>query len=199
MKITGFVRDEKRYIRKLVYICFLLFVAGIAVGAVYCAFLDDAQNSSVSRYLTQYFGGYAQNVDYITIFKGSLWGYFKSFLIVFLCSFVRPGVIGSAGVVILKGFSSGFSTASFVKLYGIKGLLITGANFLSQIIFIPTLLLFCAASIDLSINTYRGEKDARRRFNLLAICCLTIFCVAAVFDAFITTTFMKLISGIFVN
>ncbi len=199
MKITGYVSDEKRYIKKLIYICFLLFAAGVAAGAVYCGFLDDAQNSSISRYLTKYFDGYAKNADYITIFKGSLWGCFKSFLVIYLCSFVRPGVIGSAGTVILKGFSSGFSTASFVKLYGIKGLLITSTNFLSQMIYIPTLLLLCAASVNLSVNTFRGEKEGRRRFNLLAICCLTIFCVAAVFDALITTTFMKLISGFFVN
>lgn len=199
MKITGYVSDEKRYIKKLIYICFLLFVIGVAAGAVYCGFLDDAQNSSISRYLTQYFDGYAQNSDYITIFKGSLWGYFKSFLVIYLCSFVRPGIVGSAGTVILKGFTSGFSTAAFVKLYGIKGLLITGTNFLPQAVYIPTILLLCAASVNLSVNTYRGDKEGRRRFNLLAICCLTIFCVTAVFDALITTTFMKLISGIFVK
>ena len=199
MKITGFMSDKKSYIKKVSYVVFAFFVAGVILGAVYCVFLDDAQNSSVNRYLSKYFTEYAQNLDYIEVFKCSMWGYLKSFFVIYFCSFVRVGMIGSVGTVALKGFASGFATASFVKLYGVRGLLITGANFLSQIIYLPALMLLCAASVNMSQNAIYREKEARRRFNLLAICCLTIFCITAVFDAVITTTFMKLIRGIFVN
>lgn len=199
MRVKGIFIDEKNYIKRWTYIDFTIFIIGITLGAIYCALLDFDADNSLSSYLSRYFIQLQENLNRTQIFKNSLCGYSKTFLIIYFCSYIRPGILGTTLALCAKGFSSGFTTASFIKYYGLKGILIPGISLISVLIYLPALLVFSSFSMTLSINKFQGERRKIKSFNLLAICCFTIFCVAALCDAFITTTFMKLISSVFTN
>ena len=199
VRIQGFFSGEKKYIRKQTYISFTFFVIGIVLGAAYCVLLKADSDTSLCSYFEKYFTSIQNGSDRSLILKNALLSYVRLFALIFVSSFARPGIILSLGTVTAKGFTSGFTTASAVKYYGIKGLLVPVSSFISLLIYLPALLILTAGSINCSQTHYRGEKRNIRLFLTLAICCLTIFCAAAFSDAFITTTFMKLFSAYFAN
>lgn len=197
MKIKGFFMGEKSFIRRWIYISFIFFIIGITIGAVYCVVLDAEADSSLNNYLIKYFSNIKGENSSITVFKNALIGYARLTVIIYLCAFVRPGAVGSIAAVMIKGFTSGFTNASLIKYFGVKGLLIPGVSFLTVVLYLPALLAMAAGSVNCSLNRYRGERGQLKAFTCLAICCFTIFCAASLSDAFITTTFMKLIAPVF--
>lgn len=197
MKVKGFFIDEKSYIRRRTYIAFVIFIIGIILGAVYCVTLNAESDNDLNAYLTKYFSSIQANGNQSGILKNSLLGYIKIFVVIYLSSFVRPGIFLTASTVTLKGFTSGFTTASFIKYYGVKGMLIPSASLVSVLLYLPAMLILSASSMSCSVNRYNYEKSRLRSFNVLSICCFTIFCAASFSDAFITTTFMKLIASLF--
>ena len=70
--------------------------------------------------------------------------------IVFLMGFLRFGFIVTGAIIVRKGFIIGFTTASFIKFYGAKGMLVMLSTMPTILITIPTLLLFSAVSIKYS-------------------------------------------------
>jgi len=199
MKIKGFFINEKRYIKKWIFTMLIFFIIGIVSGTLYCTSLASDYDSSVSSYLSSYFEQIRNNCEYISIFKNSLFDYFKIFIIIFVSAFFRPGVILTTASVILKGFIIGFTSASFIKYFNIAGLLASLSSLPSTLIYLPSLLMLASASVVFAINRHRQEKSKLKGYIVLSICCLTIFCVASLFDTFITTTFMKIISSVFVD
>ena len=197
MKIKGFFVGEKSFIKRWIYISFVIFIIGITLGAVYCVCLNANEDSSLNDYFIRYFNSIRGENGKIVILKKSLIGYTRIACVIYLCSFVRPGVAGSLATVVLKGFTVGFTNASLIKYFGIKAILIPMASFISVVLYLPALLTMCAGAVNCSLNRYRGEKKQLRAFSVLAICCFTIFCAASVSDAFISTIFMKLIAPIF--
>ena len=197
MKIKGFFMGEKRFIRKWIYISFVFFVIGITIGAIYCILLDTEADNTLNSYFIKYFSDIRGKNSSITVFKNTLVGYTRLAVIIYLCSFVRPGVVGSIAVVVIKGFTSGFTNASLIKYFGVRGLLIPGVSFLTVLLYLPALLVMTAGSVNCSLNRYKGERGQLKAFTGLAICCFTIFCAASLSDAYITTTFMKLIARFF--
>lgn len=197
MKIKGFFMGEKSFIRRWIYISFIFFIIGITIGAVYCVVLDAEADISLNNYFIKYFSNIKGENSSITVFKNALIGYARLTVIIYLCAFVRPGAVGSIAAVMIKGFTSGFTNASLIKYFGVKGLLIPGVSFLTVMLYLPALLAMAAGSVNCSLNRYKGERGQLKAFTCLAICCFTIFCAASLSDAFITTTFMKLIAPVF--
>lgn len=199
VRIQGFFTGEKNHIRKLTCVTFTFFVMGIAAGAIYCVLLKSDADTSLSSYFEKYFAGIQDLSNRSMILKNSLLSYLRMFLMIFAAAFFRPGIIVSLCTVTVKGFTSGFTTASAIKYYGIKGLLVPASSFISLLLYLPALLILASGSINCSQTHYMGEKRNLRLFLTLAICCLTIFCAAAFSDAFITTTFMRFSSRLFAN
>ena len=199
MKIKGLFISEKAQLKKWIYITLFLFIAGVTAGAGYSVLLSAESDSSVVKYLNAYFCKIAVECNYSEVLYNSLIEYTKLFIIIFLSSFVRPGIIVIEGTAVLKGIISGFTTASFIKYYGTKGIFASLSSLPSTVIYLPALLFFCAGSAVYCLNRYNREKKQTKRYIVLAICCLTTFCVASISDTYITTTFMKLISSFFVD
>ncbi|MDY3928115.1 MAG: stage II sporulation protein M [Clostridia bacterium] len=192
MKINTFYVNEKKYLIKWIYIVFGLLCIGITVGAVYCSMLKTASSLSVSNYLKNFFSSYNIEVDKFASFKSSVFESIKFFTIIFLCSYIKPGIIIICGCAALKGFVSGFTIASFIKFYKVKGLLVYMCRLPSTLFFIPAFVFFCAYSIIFCINRQKSEKNKVKKYILLSFCCLTIFCITSFYDGYISTIFMKL-------
>ena len=197
VRIQGFFTGEKSHIKKLTYIAFTFFVIGISAGAVYCVLLKADSDTALCGYFEKYFSKISDVSDRGLILKNSLFSYLRMFFLIFISAFAHPGAAVSLGTVTVKGFTVGFTTASAIKYYGAKGLLVPASSFISLLLYLPALLILTGGSINRSQTCYKHENCSTKRFMTLAICCLTIFCAAAFSDAFITTTFMKLFSRFF--
>lgn len=196
MKIQKCFLNDTLYMRKWTYIMFIIFAIGICCGVAYCIFLNSDTDNEVGGYLTSYLNSINGSVN--GLLQNSILDWLRLFIVIFVSSFVRPGVVPIMGAVTIKGFVTGFTSACFVKYFDAAGMLASVAALPAIILYLPALLIFASGAIIFSINRHRADKIKFRRFLLLSFCCLTIFCVVAFVDAFVTTTFMKIFAPIIV-
>ena len=166
----------------------ILFTVGIFIGSFYAAGLKGEAFSDVSGYLKAYFEGSARNRG--EVFLNSFFLNLRLFVIIFVAGFYKftiPLTIASIG---FEGFTSGFTTASFIKAFGIKGLLLGLSGIVSTIIFIVNLVFFSAWSMKFSLNNGKNDRFFKKNYLILSGIALTIFCIASLSDGYITTTFM---------
>ena len=197
MKIRKFYVNNQRYIKKWIYILLIIFVFGICAGSVYAALLGIEYDLEINTYFYEYFNNIKSTDNVANILKNSLISNIKTVALIFFVAFVKPGILVILATVGLKGFMCGFTAATFVKHYSVYGMILTSSSIISDCIYFPTLLYFCARSVSFCLNREKTEKRKIREFLMLSICCLTIFCITSCFDAFLTTTFMKLAASKF--
>ena len=177
----------------------VVLIAGVSVGAMYAAKAAGETDQTLTAYLDGYFQSVQFQNNNMTVFKTALADNFKLFLVIFICGFFRLGVIGAAACVGVKGFISGFTTAALVKYYGAKGLLVNLCGLPATLLLFPVLIFFAVQSAGFAFAREKWNKSSVGRYLLLSLVCLTIFCISAFADGFLTTTFMKLFAHIFVG
>lgn len=199
MKTNKKFFSNRQYILKFILIFLSLFVAGVIIGSVYSAILNSTYDNSLISYLNTFFQKANDKLKFIEAFKISLKENTRIFLLIFLCSFIKPGALFIPLMAVFRGFVFGFSSSCFIKYYGIKGILICFCTSFSSVLFIPVFIFFCVQSFLRAKNNDFLEKRDKKNYIGLAFCCLTIFCVCSLIDSFFSTTFMKLISSSFTN
>lgn len=157
MKLNDIVADEKHDNGLLGLLIFLL-VVGVTVGSVYLAKNSGDMAEGIKNYIGSFCTAVSENKNSMTVFKNSLQANLISVGIVFLMGFLRFGFIITGAIIVRKGFIIGFTTASFIKFYGVKGMLVMLSTMPTILITIPTLLLFSAVSIKYSLNSERKQK-----------------------------------------
>ena len=177
MKLNDIVADEKHDNGLLGLLIFLL-VVGVTVGSVYLAKNSGDMAEGIKNYIGSFCTAVSENKNSMTVFKNSL----QANLIIVGIVFLR------------KGFIIGFTTASFIKFYGAKGMLVMLSTMPTILITIPTLLLFSAVSIKYSLNSERKSKKIIFSYIFFMIIIISIFCVASLSEGYLTTTFMRYIS-----
>lgn len=178
--------------QKLIIILLTSFICGIIIGAFHMAF--SAENTELYSYLNNFLNSITNTTDKFAIFKSSFSDNLKLLLIITLCGFFKFGFLGNIFCCSAKGFTIGFTTSSFLRYYGIRGLLIPLSSFLSTIIFLPVFIIFCAYSSYFSLKCKKNEKKITAFFLIFSLICFSIFCVVSFSDAYLTTTFMKIFS-----
>jgi len=178
--------------QKLLIIVLTAFICGIIAGALHMAF--SAENTELYSYLNNFLNSISNTTDKFAIFKRSLSDNLKLLLIITLCGFFKFGFAGSFFCCSAKGFAIGFTTSAFLRYYGIRGLLIPLSSLLSTIIFLPIFIIFCAYSSYFSLKCKKTEKKFTAFFLIFSLICFSIFCVTSFSDAYLTTTFMKILS-----
>ena len=181
MKLNDIVADEKHGNGLLGLLIFLL-VVGVTVGSVYLAKNSGDMAEGIKNYIGSFCTAVSENKNSMTVFKNSLQANLISVGIVFLMGFLR------------FGFIIGFTTASFIKFYGAKGMLVMLSTMPTILITIPTLLLFSAVSIKYSLNSERKSKKIIFSYIFFMIIIISIFCVASLSEGYLTTTFMSWVS-----
>ena len=181
VKLNDIVADEKHGNGLLGLLIFLL-VVGVTVGSVYLAKNSGDMAEGIKNYIGSFCTAVSENKNSMTVFKNSLQANLISVGIVFLMGFLRFGFIIS------------FTTASFIKFYGAKGMLVMLSTMPTILITIPTLLLFSAVSIKYSLNSERKSKKIIFSYIFFMIIIISIFCVASLSEGYLTTTFMSWVS-----
>lgn len=165
--------------------------AGVLVGSVFAAQMSAPASEQLQGYLNDFFaGGMRSGGD---IFLSSLLDNAKLFIILFAAGFFKLGVCATLGAACAEGYVSGFTAAALVKLMGLKGFLINLSGIFGGLIFMLNVIFFGALSVHFSVSEERGNKNAKKKYILLSLGAATIFCIASLFDGYITTIFMGVI------
>lgn len=166
-----------------------VFAVGIIAGSIYAANMPPDTASALDEYLSDFLknGELKKN----SIFLSSLYDNLKIFSIIFIAGFFK---IGSPAVLvcgITEGFISGFTTSAMIKLKAINGLWISLASLPGALIFVSDLIFFGAYSMNFGITLGKKDVFSKKSYFIFSLISLTIFCVAALCDGYITTIFMK--------
>lgn len=193
MKLNDIMTDERRG-NGLFFVLIFLLGLGVTVGSVYLAKNSVDMAEGIKNYIGSFCTSVTENKNSMTVFKNSVQSNLLCIGIIFLMGFFRFGFIVTGAIIIRKGFIIGFTTASFVKFYGMKGMLIMLSTMPTILITIPALLLFSAVSIKYSLNPEKKSKKIIFSYIFFLIIIISIFCVASLSEGYLTTTFMSLIS-----
>lgn len=172
----------------------LALAAGIFGGSVYLARGWGEMGEGIAAYLSDFFSSFAENESQGAVFKTSLASNLLTLGFIFIMGFFRFGALGTGAVIIRRGFIMGFTAASFIKAYGMRGMLIMLSTMPSVLIYIPAMLIFSAVSVGFSRRENKFQKKIIFSYIFFTIIAVSIFCAASFAEGFLTTTFMKLIS-----
>lgn len=193
MLFNEFSTDTRRNNGLYVLLIFLL-VLGVTVGSTYLARQNSEIGEGIKTYIGDFFASFSENRNNLVVFKNSLTANLISLTIIFVMGFFKFGFIVTGAVIVRKGFITGFTAASFIKFYGIKGMLVMLSTMPTVIITIPALLFFSVVSVKLSLYRERKQKKIIISYIFFLILTISIFCVASLTEGYLTTTFMSWIS-----
>ena len=178
----------------IIALSFLIFTAGTVLGSVYLMKTSAGTDEGLKNYLGAFLASAQGGTDNFAMFRNALKENAFYLLIVFAAGFFRVGIVFIAAAIIRKGFIMGFTAASFVRFYGIKGILVTVSMLPGILLIIPAFLTFSAVSADLSVRREKKEKKIIFFYVLFALIVMSIFCAAALTEGYLTTIFMKWLS-----
>lgn len=178
---------------KSIYIVFGVLLFSVILGSMFCGM----QNPSSSLEMREYLLGFFKSVGSINKFQTSI-GKLREFLVVFgiifVSAFFKAGVILTLGVVLRQGFVIGFTLASFLKIFGVKGLLPMFCMLPELLIFLFVLLVFSSTSTKIAFLPLKNKKNFLIFFVFFSCFSGAIFSISAFLNGYLTTTFMNWIS-----
>lgn len=186
--------ENKNHRLRLLVLFVCLLIIGILIGSIYLVKLNVEMMNSIKNYITNFFGSIAENKNSFLILKNSLKSNLILTAIIFVMGFFRFGFLAVGLVVVRQGFVMGFTTATFLKLYGGRGMLVMLSTIPTIVITVPALLIFSTVSVSFAMNREKKSKKIIFSYIFFLILTIAIFCVASFFEGYLTTTFMKILS-----
>lgn len=195
--------------KKINYFVFGIMILGIICGSIFFTVIGSNDKTETLNLITNFF----ENVNNSSIDSGLA---FKNSLItngilvsgIFILGMSVIGLIINIFIVYIKGFIIGFSIASIIGKYGIKGIL---ASFIyifpHQIINIIVICIIGIYSIMFSIFLIRlitsrknlNNKNVFKRYFIIYIFSILGIIISSLLEAYILPAFLKLIIGLYVN
>lgn len=186
---------SKKTLNILISVLTVVFAAGTIMGSIYFMRSNAAADGESENYLNKYVTMADDGINSYAALKNSLEGNIPYLLLVFAGGFFRAGIVLVGYSIIKKGFVIGFTAAACIKVFGFWGVLMTAAMLPGILVMLPSLLFFSSISTDFAVNPEKRKKKFIIFYVFLCLIMLTIFCVAAVCDGYLSTIFMKQLSG----
>ncbi len=185
----------------------LIFVIGVAVGALAVKTLPEDQKLELIGYLKIFFQGLVHgpgSLDTPTLFSTVLLSGAKTIGIIWLLGFTVVGIPFVLFIVFTRGFVIGFTVGFLVNEYVMKGLAFALASVLPHNFFaVPALLVTAVAATSFSLLLVRRRQRATSNllyesfgYTVLCLLMLALMVVAAVVEVYISPVFMKLVAGL---
>lgn len=150
-----------------ILIVFASLFAGIMLGSFFSVKMSDEKSEATAKYIQNFISSYGlQSTDKGEIFKFSLYSNIK--LVIFLwISGLWVGLIPFGIIQVgLKGYKIGFSTTIFVKIFGIKGILLAILSILPQLLFmLPVVIIYSVFNINFALFL-KNAKYQRLSVNI---------------------------------
>ncbi len=182
---------------KLIFLIVFLgiYIAGMGIGSV--KQIKDEKQDEMYAYLENAVSDYSVTAaegmksvacDNAKILAASLFGGLFIF---------GPCIV--AAVIFFKGYAAGFAITAVLRLYGLRGLTLCGANILSAVILIPALLYYGSASAHNLIYNRREKGIFLKKYLVLVIFLTAILCADSLVRGFFSSIFMKLAAALAEN
>lgn len=188
MGISKSMRNKLKNNELFCIAAFFVLVTGVILGSVYLTKAAINSGEGIRSYLEGFVSTGAET-DKFMVFKKAVKENAISLAVVFVAGFFRLGIVFTAAAVIRRGFIMGFTTASFIKYYGAKGLLAMAATMPSVLLVMPAFLIFAAVSASFSMTD--NKKNSLGFYILFTVFILAVFCAAALSEGYLTTSFMQ--------
>lgn len=190
-----FIDSEQTKKRTLTYtLLFLTLALGAAAGCIYLNRGWDNMGEGIIAYLKSFFERAKEGGGYGGVFKASLISNLITLCIIFIMGFFKFGFVGTAAIICRRGFITGFTSASLIRAYGARGILVMLSTVPTAVIYIPALVIYGAASVTFSMQENKFQKKIIFSYIFFTIFMISIFCAASLCEGFLTTTFMKWLS-----
>lgn len=198
-KLLSKIKLNKKIIIFLGIISIIAFIS----GSIFVVLLDKTDKSMINNYLTNFINDLSQNkIEYLSVLKNSLISNTIFILVVWLLGI---SVIGIPIVLFLQFsqiFTFGFSLASVILNYKLKGLILALIYaFPHYLIYILMLLMLTSYSIVLStklITTIFKKKQLdfkiiSSKYALILLISFIVIIFYSLYEAFALPNIIKLI------
>lgn len=178
---------------KYTVIVLVLFTVAIICGSVSAGMIAGEEMDTLINYMK----GFFDSVPTVSLglALSSLKKYGLIWLGVFVSGFLLPGFILNAYIVAERGYVIGYTVGGFLKVYGAKGVLACCSLLPELLFYIPVFVLFSSISLKMSFSRKDDKNNFLKKYILISLIFLSVFCVVSFFQTFMTTTFMALISS----
>lgn len=198
-KLKGTIKVNKK---TLLFFTILLII-GIIAGSIFMAILSETDKKLVTDYFNNYISNIENNkLNYLESIKNGL---FNNLLYIIIIWILGISIIGIPIVTIMffiKSFTLGFSIASIVFNYKLKGCLLNFINiFPHQMIYFLTYMLITTYSIFFSlkmINSIINKKNMdfkvmMNKYVKILIISVIAITIGIIIETFITPLLIKII------
>ena len=178
---------------KYTVIVLVLFTVAIICGSASAGMIAGEEMDTLINYMK----GFFDSVPTVSLglALSSLKKYGLIWLGVFVSGFLLPGFILNAYIVAERGYVIGYTVGGFLKVYGAKGVLACCSLLPELLFYIPVFVLFSSISLKISFSRKDDKNIFLKKYILISLIFLSVFCVVSFFQTFMTTTFMALISS----
>ena len=183
------------------FVIICLFV-GIILGTISCSYFTD-KNINIKYFNTLVSSFNIQGISFKELYYNSIYSIARIFVIIWLSGWFIWLIPINAAEIILKGFGIGY-TISFLSLIGgFKGLALSFALLIGQIILlIPPILAFSVEEINRSINRYKTKNRTKKTgFDIkkisLYFCIFGNVILYVLFESLIIPRLISPILGVF--
>lgn len=178
-----------RNIRKILFLALIGFYAvGICIGSI--SQVRAKHQGEMYEYLESAVSGYDVTVS--ESIKSVARDNVIVLLVMLASAFFSISPFVTGGIILFKGYSAGFAITSMLRLYGMKGLLFCGANFISALVLIPPLAYFGGACGENILNNRQDKKLFLKKNLIFMIFITATFCADSLIRGFLSSIFMKL-------
>jgi len=195
--------------KKINYFVFGIMLLGIICGSIFFTVIGSNDKTETLNLIANFFENIkSSSIDSGLAFKNSLITNGILVTCIFILGMSVIGLIINVFIVYIKGFVIGFSIASIIGKYGIKGMLASFVYvFPHQIINIIVICIIGIYSIMFSIYLIKlitskrnfNNKNVFKKYFIIYVFSLLGIITTSLFEAYILPAFLKLIIGLYVN
>lgn len=203
MKLLDKLIDNVKFDKKYVLFSFIIVILGIITGSLFIVILNNTDKNLVIEYITSFIDNIKNNnINNTELLKNTL--ITNNFIILILIIIGFSFFLFGINILILfyKAFVIGFTLASFILTYSIKGTLLSIIYIFPHLII--NILIFClitAFTLKLSINMIKyiikkKEVNMRSYFNkYLSLILLSLFIInlSGLYESYIMPYLLKII------
>ena len=176
-----------RNLKLLLFFIFLgVYALGIAIGGIRQV---KSENPDMYEYLSGAVSEYAPAA--VKSIKSVASDNVKLLAVLALGGLFKAGIILIPAAMLLKGYTAGFSITAVIRLYGIKGLILCGANILSVMLLIPSIAYYGSVTSYNLLQNPMTKGEYLKKYFLILIFLTAIFCIDSLLRGFLSSTFMK--------
>lgn len=194
---------------KINYVTFftmiILFIIGIIIGSISIKILNGEQKQQIINFFNSFLKILNnEDINSTELLKQSVLNNLKTIVLVWIMGILTIGVPIIGLIIIIRGFTLGFTVGFLINEFGGKGFLFSLLAVLPQNIFIiPGILFISSIGIGFSLNNSKNKKSIKMN-NIKAVnfinysifvflFSILIFC-GSLIEAYITPVFLKLIT-----